>query len=199
MARIRYLADLDAAPCTGCKLCDIVCPSGAISMVARKAVIHAESCIGCSRCVDRCPENIMWMIERDEPLVVTVSPDEVDVTAVTALLDRAGMGPNVSVCACTLTPASEIAGAIVKGAQNLEQVCAMTGMRSGCGIYCVAPALRLLEAAGRDMTPPKGHRWYPCTLALWDLAPEVIERYADGFITEDRRVFDPTDRFRPLK
>jgi Fe-S-cluster-containing hydrogenase component 2 len=199
MATIRYVAELDVPPCTGCKLCDIVCPSGAISMVARKAVIESESCIGCGRCVDRCPEDIMWMVERDEPLTTTVRPDEVDAAAVAALLERAGLDAAMSVCVCTLTPAAEVAAAVVKGASTLEQVSAATGIRSGCGIYCVAPALRLLEASGADMSPPRGHRWYPTTVALWDITQEAIDRYPDAFVEEDRAAFDPTNRFGPLR
>lgn len=198
MAIVKYVAELNVEPCTGCKLCDIVCPSGAITMVDRKAVINDPLCIGCGRCVDRCPEDIMWMTERDEPLVKTVRPDEVDQQQVTALLDRAGIDGNVSVCVCTLTPGSEIAAAIVKGATNLDQVSEMTGMRSGCGIYCVAPALRLLQAAGADISTPKGHRWYPCTLALWDVSDEAKAAYPDAFIDEDRAVFDPVGRYAPM-
>jgi len=198
MATVKFVADYEVEPCIGCKLCDIVCPSGAIRMEARKPIIDDALCIGCGRCVDRCPEDIMWMKEREVPLAVTVLPEEVDQAAVTALLEKAGIEPAVSICVCTLTPGSEIAGAIVKGAKNLEEVCAMTGMRSGCGIYCVAPALRLLEAAGCDMTPPGQHRWYPSTLSLYDLSDEVRAKYPDAFIAEDRALFDPGQKYGPL-
>ena len=199
MAVIKFFAELDAGPCTGCKLCDLVCPSGAITMVAKKAVIDDPKCIGCGRCVDRCPEDIMWMTERAEPLTCTVRPDEVDQEQVAALLLKAGIDASVSVCVCTLTPASEIAAAVVKGAANLDEVSAMTGMRSGCGIYCVAPALRILEASGADMTAPRGHRWYPCTLSLWDVSDEALAKYPDAFIDQDRLAFDPTHQYGPLE
>lgn len=198
MATIKLVADYEVEPCIGCKLCDIVCPSGAIKMEARKPIIDDALCIGCGRCVDRCPEDIMWMKPRDEPLVTTVRPEEVDQQKVEALLEKAGIAAAMSVCVCTLTPGSEIAAAIVRGAKNLEEVCAATGMRSGCGIYCVAPALRLLEAAGCDMTPPGQHRWYPTTLSLYDLSEEVCAKYPDAYITEDREIFDPEHKYGPM-
>ena len=199
MAVVKYVADYEVEPCTGCNQCDIVCPSKAITMVAGKPIIDDDLCIGCGRCVDRCPEDIMWMTERTDQLTVTVRPEEAPQDKVAALLLKAGIDPNVSVCVCTLTPASEIARSIVKGAKDLEEVSAATGMRSGCGIYCVAPALRLLEAAGADMSPPKGFRWYPLTLSLWDITDEARARYPDAFIDEDRAAFDPEGKFGPMK
>jgi ferredoxin len=199
MAVVKYVADYEVEPCTGCNQCDIVCPSKAITMVAGKPIIDDDLCIGCGRCVDRCPEDIMWMTQRAEQLTVTVRPEEAPQDEVAALLLKAGIDANVSVCVCTLTPASEIAASIVKGARNLEEVSAATGMRSGCGIYCVAPALRLLQAAGADMSPPKGFRWYPLTLSLWDISDEARARYPDAFIDEDRAAFDPEGKFGPLK
>jgi ferredoxin len=198
MAVVKYVAEYEVEPCTGCSLCDFICPSKAIEMVAKKAVIDEDLCIGCGRCVDRCPEDIMWMSPREQPLTVTVPEEEAIAAQAAALLQKAGIDPSVSVCVCTLTPASEIARSIVKGAKDLEEVSAATGMRSGCGIYCVAPALRLLEAAGADMTPPKHARWYPLTTALWDIGDEARRRYPDAFIDADRKAFDPEGTFAPL-
>jgi hypothetical protein len=58
--------------------------------------------------------------------------------------------------------------------------------------------LRLLEAAGRDMTLPGQHRWYPTTLSLYDLSDEACARYPDAYIAEDREVFDPEHKYGPL-
>jgi len=198
MAVVKYIAEYEVEPCTGCNLCDLICPSQAITMVAKKPVIDAELCIGCGRCVDRCPEDIMWMSAREEALTATVPAEDPIAAQTDALLLKAGIDPAVSVCVCTLTPASEIARSIIKGAKNLEEVSAATGMRSGCGIYCVAPALRLLEAAGADLTPPKGYRWYPLTTSLWDISEEARRKYPDAFIDEDRKVFDPEGKYGPL-
>ncbi len=55
--------------CTGCASCVEVCPSSAISIVAKKSVINRESCIGCFECMHICPEHaidIDW--ETDVPL-----------------------------------------------------------------------------------------------------------------------------------
>jgi Pyruvate/2-oxoacid:ferredoxin oxidoreductase delta subunit/bacterioferritin-associated ferredoxin len=198
MTTVNYVAGLDLEGCTGCKWCDIVCPSGAITVRSKKAFIDGDGCIGCSRCVDKCPEDVMWMAPRREPLVKTVPLDVVPQEEVRRLLDRAQLQPTMGVCACTLTTAAEIAAAVVKGARTLEDVSAMTGIRSGCGIYCVAPALRLLKEAGADMTPPKGHRWYNLTLSLWDLEGGPLDGAEGTYVREDIEAFDPSGDARRL-
>ncbi|MCK4376126.1 MAG: 4Fe-4S binding protein, partial [Candidatus Brocadiae bacterium] len=52
------LAVVDADKCTGCGLCQEVCPTGAISMdeVAR---IDRAQCTGCGQCVAECPEDAL--------------------------------------------------------------------------------------------------------------------------------------------
>lgn len=53
--RVRFLAER----CTGCKLCERDCPSGALAVrkVGEKrhaAVLQLDRCIFCSQCVDSC-------------------------------------------------------------------------------------------------------------------------------------------------
>lgn len=40
--------------CTGCGLCEKICPSGAIQIVNNKSVINGLKCIGCASCIAVC-------------------------------------------------------------------------------------------------------------------------------------------------
>ncbi len=42
--------------CKGCKVCFDYCPSGAISLKEKKAMVEGRVCIGCGECVAVCPE-----------------------------------------------------------------------------------------------------------------------------------------------
>ncbi len=66
-ARFRGKLDIDPVKCTGCSVCEIVCPAGVITMVpvGSKAVgsrtvevkrpkFELYSCISCGQCVDDC-------------------------------------------------------------------------------------------------------------------------------------------------
>ena len=48
------IARVDAAVCTGCGICEAVCPTGAIA-VSETAVIDEDACTGCGICVRECP------------------------------------------------------------------------------------------------------------------------------------------------
>lgn len=56
--------------CTGCKICERVCPSGAIEMIecppdeektktGFRPVCHFDRCILCGQCVESCPRNVL--------------------------------------------------------------------------------------------------------------------------------------------
>jgi len=47
-------AKVDKGKCTGCESCVSECPSDAIKMANKKAVIDADACVDCGVCVDAC-------------------------------------------------------------------------------------------------------------------------------------------------
>ena len=65
--RFRGRLDIDPVKCTGCSVCEIVCPAGVITMipVGKKAIGNRDvdvkrpsfdlyTCISCGQCVDDC-------------------------------------------------------------------------------------------------------------------------------------------------
>jgi predicted Fe-Mo cluster-binding NifX family protein/NAD-dependent dihydropyrimidine dehydrogenase PreA subunit len=51
-------ASVDAEKCTGCRLCEEVCPAGAVK-VDRIAYIDVRKCTGCGQCVAECPQEAL--------------------------------------------------------------------------------------------------------------------------------------------
>ena len=47
----------DQGRCTGCGDCLQVCPTTAIRIIDRKAVIDPAACLECGRCVEACPKD----------------------------------------------------------------------------------------------------------------------------------------------
>lgn len=65
--RFRGKLDIDPVKCTGCSVCEIVCPAGVITMVpvgsrkvgsrdveVKRPEFELYSCISCGQCVDDC-------------------------------------------------------------------------------------------------------------------------------------------------
>ena len=65
--RFRGKLDIDPVKCTGCSVCEIVCPAGVITMVpvgsrkvgsrdvdVKRPEFDLYSCISCGQCVDDC-------------------------------------------------------------------------------------------------------------------------------------------------
>ena len=53
----------DEEKCTHCGVCDLICPSGALSIVGerRELVFEADKCIACELCLEACPPGAMHL------------------------------------------------------------------------------------------------------------------------------------------
>jgi len=190
MKKVYIMSQVDEDKCIGDKICENVCPTGAIKVVKRKARVDESRCAACLKCLDMCNEGALRMVPRKQPLTMGVDPLDVDQDELQALCRRARFDPEDAICLCTLTTAKEVAAAILKGAKTPEEVTLMTGIRTSCGMWCMAPILRLLKARGLDIVPPKGYRWYDVDANLWDISEAVSKKYPEYCFEEDKKFYD---------
>lgn len=183
MKTVRMLAVVEAAKCTGCTICDRVCPTLAIKTTDHLARVDEARCSGCPACEQRCPEGAIHMVVRPHPFQVGVPVRPADRDRVDAICRQARFNPEQLVCYCTGTRADETVAAILDGAHTPEEISFRTGVRTGCTVECLQPMLRLLEAAGVHPTPPKGGwQWYGKTVTAWEIPEAVKRKYAErGF------------------
>jgi bacterioferritin-associated ferredoxin len=151
-----------------------------------------EDCRGCTNCEQRCPASAITIEPRQQPYTVRVDPTEFSSSEILNVCTRARVHPQQIVCYCTNTTAGEIAAAILKGAKTPEEVSRATGARTGCTVLCIQSILKLLEAAGRSLTPGETHQYYKGTFTMWELDEPTIKKYEDkGYhFTEDRSVIE---------
>lgn len=182
MIPLHFLPQVDEGKCTGCTLCERVCPAGAIKMEAKLAVIDTDRCIDCQRCIDRCnKENAIRRVPRPHEVIRYVDHTGVDPLELKALCQKAGILPELPVCGCTRTTGRETIAAILKGAKTPEDLCAMTGLRAGCGIYCITRIFQIFEACGVKLQEPKDRCWINLTLALGDIPEDTVARIDKTF------------------
>lgn len=179
--RVRMVAQIIAEKCTGCRLCEQVCPTVAIGMRDRLpdepgqgrkiAILQPDACYNAQACVEICGDDAIEMIELAEPFDVGFDQSSVDEGEVKALCRKAGYGRTMQLCVCTDTTAGEIAAAVIGGAHTPEAVSLATGARTGCEELCLQPILHILAVAGHgDMpkTPRNGFQWYGESATLWE-------------------------------
>ena len=189
MKVVNYLSKVDKDKCIGCRLCESICPTDAISMLEKKAVVDENLCRACGKCEDVCPDESVILVERSEPLMVSADVDTVDEAAIDELCAKADLFPEQMICACTMTPVKEAAAAILNGARTPEDISIMTGVRTGCGIYCMGAIQRLLNANGIELKPPANNRWYKQCLSMWDIPDDVAKNNPGYFIKEDQGIY----------
>jgi len=59
----RVVAVVDSEKCTGCGICEDVCPAGAIK-VEEDAIVNPDMCTGCAICVAQCPQNAIVLTQQ---------------------------------------------------------------------------------------------------------------------------------------
>ena len=191
MKVVEFLAQVDRAKCVGDKLCEEMCPTGAIRVVGKKAkvdkkaTVDSEKCLACTRCVDRCPKDAVTMVPRDQPKVFGTSTVGFDPAEVRELCRKAHRQPYELVCVCTFTLAEEIAAAIIKGARSVREVALMTGVLSGCQQFCSPVIQRMLKASGVDIAEAGAPLTYDQTFSLWDIPQEMQQKYPSYYFKED--------------
>lgn len=187
MKLVTLLPVVDSEKCKGCRTCERVCPVVAIKMKKKLAVIDVDRCRGCANCEQRCPEYAITMITREKPVLAKVDISGLDYEKIRELCLKAHFHPEQIVCYCTGTRAQEVAGAILLGAKSPEDISYMTGIRTGCKVECIQPALRLLEAAGVEPERvPGGWQWYGRTVTAWQIPDQVKKKYASrGFFFDE--------------
>jgi Fe-S-cluster-containing hydrogenase component 2 len=180
--------------CTGCYLCERICPSGAIVMEGPKsaalAVVDNDKCLACFRCVDICADDALLAPPRSEPLKFGIDPTSVDQVALGTLLDKANLDPDSVACTCSSTTNKEIAASIINGAKTMEEVALMSGAQSGCLMYCFAPIHRLLKTQyGEVPESTTKNKWYGISHHLMDVTEDVARRYPEFYILEEQQGF----------
>jgi len=59
----KAVAVVDSEKCTGCGICEDVCPANAIE-VNEQAVVNDEACTGCAVCVSECPNGAIILAQK---------------------------------------------------------------------------------------------------------------------------------------
>lgn len=194
MRIVNELAVVEEQKCNGCSICARICPVEAIRLEKRGkkrlAVVDADACLDCKLCFTRCPEYAIHMAERDAPLKVGVDMSAISEAEVTLICESAHMYPDQVICYCHRVLAREIAAAILQGAKTPEDLSRATGARTGCGTLCITGMIRLLKAAGIELARAPGDQWYGLKLSIWDIPPEVRQKYAQYFLNDDLRAVE---------
>jgi NAD-dependent dihydropyrimidine dehydrogenase PreA subunit/bacterioferritin-associated ferredoxin len=179
----EYVPDVDDTACKLCRKCEEICPAAAITLGKdeKRMVVDRKRCIDCQRCMDACPENAITMLPRTGDKALSVDVSELDQEKIRAICREVGLAPGEAICACTFVTAQEMAGAILKGAKTPEDVCAMTGVRRGCGIYCLVNIFKMLDAGGVKPEERTDSHLYHHPLSSLDIPDDQLRKIDEEF------------------
>lgn len=187
--------------CIGCQRCVSVCPSGALEMQGKLAVLEESRCVGCMKCAEQCiPYQAIEMLPDLEGRQLGIPREEWDEAAVAELCAGARLDPEQVICVCTGTTGGEVAAAVAKGITEPEDIVDATGVRALCGWLCLTPVMRILEAAKVELNrPDKDYRIYErgTKVAIWNISDEVDAKYPEYRLKESREAIEAGQMTEP--
>jgi ferredoxin/bacterioferritin-associated ferredoxin len=192
MFRTTTVVEITDEKCVGCTVCVNVCPSDALRMESRIAVVDEERCTGCFKCIEACiPYGAIGPLADPNPRLLHLSEENWDRDAVDDLCAKSYFDPADSICLCTRTTAGEVAAAVIEGIDVVDELTLATGVRAVCGMWCLSPVMRILAAAGVEIDrPAKDYRIYPdgsgVEVGIWSVPDEAIDKYPEYPIRADR-------------
>jgi Fe-S-cluster-containing hydrogenase component 2 len=190
MYEVTAVVAIHDEKCVGCQRCVNVCPTDALAMQGKLAVLDEPKCVGCFKCVEACvPYDAISIKKAPAPRQLTTPTRPDAEQAVTALCAQARLLPDAVVCVCTRTTAGEVAAALVDGVRAPEGITLATGARAKCWMWCHAPVMRLMQAHGLTLDPDvKDQRHYADSgateVALWTIPDDVADRYPEYRLRE---------------
>ena len=186
---VEKMAVVDGQKCNACSYCVRICPAEVIRLekVGERhlAVIDEKMCLDCKLCFTGCPEYAVSMVERPVPLQIGTDLGGLSEAEIAAICEAAHMYPDQIVCFCHRVQAKEIVAAILKGAKTPEDISRATGARTGCSVLCIAAVIRLLRGAGLKLVKAPGYQWYGVDVSIWQMTPQLQEKYPEYYLTED--------------
>ena len=190
MLSTKPTVEISDEACVGCTRCVKVCPSDALAMNDRLAVVTEDRCVGCFKCIEACiPYDAISVKLDSETKVLSIADELQHADGVEQLCAAARLDPEQAICLCTGTTAREVAASIVAGVGVPEDLTLANGVRARCGMWCVAPVMRLLHEHGIDIDrPAKDIRIYGdgdgVQVAIWTVPDEVADKYPEYRIRE---------------
>ena len=184
------IVQISEEACVGCTRCVNVCPSEALAMEGRLAVLDEPKCVGCFKCLEACiPYNAISIRRDPNPRQLGVPAERWDRPEVIELCAMARFAPEQAICMCTSTSAAEVAAAIIDGVREPEELTLATGVRAKCGMWCLTPVMRLLAAHGVEIErTAKDYRIYAdgdgTEVAIWTIPDDVADRYPEYRLRE---------------